>query len=141
MVWKIDEIDRKLLELLRENAHIPNVALGKKVGLSEPAARRRVAALVKRGVIRRFTIDVEEGGGVSALVFIATSPHMPAEKIMGRLQKEPGVGSIWELSGEIDISITLHAQDIDGLNKRIDGIRNMDGIRKTNLSVVLKKWK
>ena len=141
MAWKLDEIDRKLLEILRESANMPNAALGKKVGLSEPAARRRVAALVKHGVIKRFTIDVAEGGGVSALVFIATSPHMSAEKIMGKLQKEPGVGSIWELSGEIDIALTLYAQDIDGLNKRIDDIRNMDGIKKTNLSVILKKWK
>lgn len=141
MAWKIDEIDRKILEILRENASMPNAALGKKVGLSEPATRRRVANLVSRGVIRRFTIDVEEGGGVSALVFIATSPHVPAEKIMKSLQKEPGVGHIWELSGEIDIAITLYAQDISGLNKRIDGIRNMDGIKKTNLSVILKKWK
>ena len=75
MGWKIDEIDRKILELLRESANMPNEKIGKKVGLSEPAARRRVANLVTRGVIKRFTIDVEEGGGVSALVFIATSPH------------------------------------------------------------------
>ena len=141
MGWKIDEIDRKMLELLRESANIPNAKLGKKVGLSEPAARRRVANLVKRGVIRRFTIDVEEGGGVSALVFIATSPHVNTSKMISSLSREPGVGAIWELSGEIDVAITLFAPDIEGLNKRIDEIRNMDGIRKTNLSVILKKWR
>lgn len=141
MAWKIDEIDRKILEILRESANMPNAALGKKVGLSEPAARRRVAALVSRGVIRRFTIDVEEGGGVSALVFIATLPHTPAERIMRSLQKEPGVGSIWELSGDIDISITLAAPDIAALNKRIDEIRQMQGINTTKLSVILKKWR
>jgi len=141
MAWKIDEIDRKLLEILRESANLPNAALGKKVGLSEPAARRRVSALVKRGVIRRFTIDVEEGGGVSALVFIATLPHTPAERIMRQLQREPGVGSIWELSGDIDIALTLSAPDIAALNKRIDEIRQMQGINATKLSVILKKWR
>ena len=141
MAWKIDEIDRKLLELLRESANLPNAALGKKVNLSEPAARRRVAALVSRGVIRRFTIDVEEGGGVSALVFIATLPHTPAERIMRQLQKEEGVGSIWELSGDIDVALTLSAPDIAALNKRIDEIRQMQGINTTKLSVILKKWR
>ena len=141
MAWKIDEIDRKILEILRESANISNEKLGKKVGLSEPAARRRVANLVTRGVIKRFTIDVEEGGGVSALVFIATSPHISTEKMVKQLRNEQGVENIWELSGEIDVAITLYASDIDSLNKRIDEIRNMDGFRKTSLSVILKKWK
>jgi DNA-binding Lrp family transcriptional regulator len=141
MGWKLDETDRKMLGILRHDARIANRKLGKMVGLSEPAARRRVAALVAAGVIRRFTIDVEESGGVSAIVFISTSPHMPAEKIMEKLKGEEGVGSAWELSGDIDVAITLFAPDIEALNRRIDEIRAFEGIKKTKLSVILKKWK
>ncbi len=141
MVWKIDEIDRKLLELLRENARMPNEKLGKKVGLSEPAARRRVANLISRGVIRRFTIDVEEGGGVQALVFLSTSPRVSSEKIAKQLADEPGVGRIWETSGDMDVAITLSAPDMDSLNKRLDEIRAMDAVKKTQTSVIMKKWR
>lgn len=141
MAWKLDEIDRKIIELLRENANIPNQKLGKRIGLSEPAARRRVGNLVKRGVIRRFTIDVEEGGGVSALMLISTSPHVQAAKIMASLAKEPGVSSIWETSGDLDVAVSISAQDMDSLNRRIDEIRNIDGVRKTKTSIILKKWK
>ena len=141
MGWKLDETDRKILGILRQDARLPNRKLGKLVGLSEPAARRRVAALVAARVIRRFTIDVEESGGVSAIVFISTSPHMPAGKIMERLKSEEGVGSVWELSGDVDVAITLFAPDIEALNRRIDEIRLIEGIKKTKLSVILKKWK
>ena len=141
MAWKIDEIDRKILELLRESANISNAKLGRKVGLSEPAARRRVANLVSRGVIKRFTVDVEEGGGVSALVFISTTPHVHTQKMISSLSKEPGVGAIWELSGDIDVALTLFAPGIDALNLRIDAIGHMEGISKTRLSVILKKWR
>lgn len=141
MAWKIDETDRKIIEMLRENANIPNAKLGKAVGLSEPAARRRVANLVSRGVIRRFTIDVEEGGGVQALVFLSTSPHVSSEKIAKQLSGEPGVGAIWETSGDMDVAITLSAPDMGSLNKRLDEIRGMDAVKKTQTSVIMKKWR
>ena len=141
MGWKIDEIDRKIMEILRENANTPNEKLGKKVGLSEPAARRRVAALVSRGVIRRFTIDVEEGGNVQALVFISTSTHFSSGKMVKSLSAEPGVGHVWETSGDMDVAITLSAQDMDSLNRRLDEIRAMPAIRKTKTSVIMKKWR
>jgi DNA-binding Lrp family transcriptional regulator len=141
MGWKMDEADRKIIELLRQDARLPNAALGKKVNLSEPAARRRVAALVKRGVIRRFTVDVAEGGGVSAVAFITTSPHYPTEKLARRLENEEWVGAVLELSGEVDVAAILFATDIAALNSRIDQIRQLPGVEETSLSVVLRKWK
>jgi len=60
---------------------------------------------------------------------------------MRQLQKEAGVGSIWELSGDIDIALSLFAPDVDSLNRRIDEIRQMQGINATKLSVILKRWR
>ncbi len=141
MGWKIDEIDRKILEILRENASVSNEKLGKKIGLSEPAARRRVANLVSRGVIKRFTVDVEEGGGIQALVYISTSPHASSEKVAKSLSAETGVGSVWEVSGDMDFAITISAPDMDSLNKRVDELRALDVIRKTKTSIIMKKWR
>lgn len=141
MAWKIDEIDRKLLELLREDARTPNEKLGKKVGLSEPAARRRVAALVSRGVIRRFTIDVEESGCVQAIVFLSTSPHASAEKLSRELARHEGVGFIWETSGDMDLAVLLSAPDMAELNGRIDRMRALEAVTNSKTSIVMKKWR
>ncbi len=141
MGWKMDEIDRKILQLLSENARMPNQRIGKKVGLSEPAARRRVAALSSRGVIRRFTIDVEESGGVCALVFITTSPEVSSERMARELSREEGVWRIWELSGETDVALLLSAPDMETLNRRVDELRSMRSVKKTSTSIIMKKWK
>lgn len=141
MAWKIDEIDRKVIEILRENARIPNEKLGKKIALSEPAARRRVNNLVSRGVIRRFTVDVEEGGAVQALVFINISPTTPSEKIAKELSRIDGMGGIIEISGDSDFMAQLHAQDMASLNARIDEIRHHPEIIGTKTNIVMKKWR
>ena len=141
MAWKIDEIDRKLLELLREDARTPNEKLGKKVGLSEPAARRRVSNLVSRGVIRRFTVDIEESGSVQAIVFLSTAPHANAEKLSSKLSGHEGIGFIWETSGDMDLAVLLSAPDMGSLNKRIDLMRAMEEVTNSKTSIVMKKWR
>ena len=141
MAWKIDEIDRKILELLKNEAKMPNARLGKKVGLSEPAARRRVANLERRGVIRRFTIDIEEKAAVQSLLFVNVNPHVPSEKVVSELAKVEGVGSMWELSGDIDFSLLLSAPDIETLNSRVDAIRNLPAVVGTKTSILMKRWK
>ena len=141
MAWKMDEIDRKILEILREDARIANEALGKKVDLSEPAARRRVANLVTRGVIRRFTVDVEEGGAVQALVFVTLLPSAASDKIMRELMRAPGVTALFEISGDTDLVVRLAAPDMEELNRRIDSIRHHPEITATRTNMVLKKWK
>jgi len=140
MAWKIDEIDRKILEILREDARTPNEKLGKKVGLSEPAARRRVNNLLARGIISRFTIDIAESGGVTALVFLATSPDVKTDRLIQSLCKEDGVSAIWEISGELDIALLLSAPDMESFNRRVDEMRMMSGVKKTQTSIVMKKW-
>lgn len=141
MAWKIDEIDRKILELLKNEAKMPNARLGKKVGLSEPAARRRVANLERRGVIRRFTIDIEEKAAVQSLLFVNVNPHVPSEKVVSELAKFEGVGSMWELSGDIDFSLLLSAPDMETLNSRVDAIRNLPAVVGTKTSILMKRWK
>jgi len=141
MGWKLDEIDRSILEILNENARVSNEKLGKRVGLSEPAARRRVAALVARGVIRRFTIDIEESGEILALMFITTSPDAEPAKMAHALSEESGVWHVWELSGENDFALLFSATDMPTFNRRVDEIRAMHAIRKTSTSIIMKKWK
>ncbi|MFA6327823.1 MAG: Lrp/AsnC family transcriptional regulator [Candidatus Micrarchaeia archaeon] len=141
MAWKMDEIDRQILEILREDARIANVTLGKKVGLSEPAARRRVANLASRGVIRRFTVDVEEGGAVQAIVFVTLLPSAASEKILKELMRSPGVTSLFEISGDTDLVVRLAAPDMDELNRRIDSLRHHPEVTATKTNMVLKKWK
>ncbi|MCX8196740.1 MAG: Lrp/AsnC family transcriptional regulator [Candidatus Micrarchaeota archaeon] len=141
MALKIDEKDRQILRILQEDSRTPNELIGRKVGLSEAATRRRIKNLLKQGIIRRFTIDVAESQTVSALVLLSLSPQANIEKVVQHLLKQEGIESIWEISGEIDVALIIGAPDISSLNSRIDKIRMVAGVTKTQTCVVLKKRK
>ncbi|MEM4348006.1 MAG: Lrp/AsnC family transcriptional regulator [Candidatus Anstonellaceae archaeon] len=141
MVWKIDEVDRQILQILQADASITNEEIGKKVGLSEPAVRRRVKNLVKQGIIRRFTIDISESWSVSALVLVSTSPEANQEKLMKLICLQEWVKSAWEISGEMDIAVMVCAPDLESLNRCIDEIRKISGVVKTQTHIIMKKRK
>jgi Lrp/AsnC family transcriptional regulator of lysine biosynthesis len=87
VVARLDEIDYKILEILRENGRAPYTEVAKAVGLGEAAVRKRVNSMVKRGIIRKFSIEYSVEGEVRALALVKTAPpaRTPeiAEKIRG----------------------------------------------------------
>ena len=55
----LDELDTRLIDLLREDASLPAKSLAARLGTSIATVHRRREALVDRGVIRRYTVDVD----------------------------------------------------------------------------------
>ncbi|MCQ4209834.1 MULTISPECIES: Lrp/AsnC family transcriptional regulator [Streptomyces] len=75
----MDDIDRRLIAALQQDATTSYAALGKEAGLSAGAAHERVRKLRERGVIRRTTVDVDPaalGQGVLAFVMVESSAWM-----------------------------------------------------------------
>ena len=57
--WRaLDDVDLRIIDLLKQNSRMSFIEIGKRVGLSEGAVRRRVKLLVEKGVIKRFTIEL-----------------------------------------------------------------------------------
>ena len=54
----MDEIDLKILEILKVNSRTKYVEMAKMVNLTEGAVRRRVKIMHEEGVIRKFTIEM-----------------------------------------------------------------------------------
>ncbi|GAA0462980.1 AsnC family transcriptional regulator [Halococcus dombrowskii] len=72
----LDETDLELLELLLSDARRPWSELAEVVGLSAPAVADRVERLQERGVLRRFTVDIDRsqlGGGVPVLLTLSVA--------------------------------------------------------------------
>ncbi|MEM3632333.1 MAG: AsnC family transcriptional regulator, partial [Conexivisphaerales archaeon] len=63
----MDDIDLKLLELLKDDGRASYIDLGKKLNLSEAAVRRRVRKMVEDGTIKRFTLEIKERERAMAL--------------------------------------------------------------------------
>jgi len=94
MVVRLDDIDYKILEILRKNGRASYTEIAKAVGLSEAAVRKRVNSMAKRGIIRRFSIEYSVEGEVRALVLGENSPSQLGHR---RLPRRSGVWRVWKL--------------------------------------------
>ena len=134
----VDEIDMKILEILKENARTTYVDIGKALGLSEGTVRNRIQSLTDSEVIKRFTVEISLGVGVRALIMISVDPQKPTLEISDKVLKLPGVEKIYEVTGEYDVVTVVSSSSIEGLNQTIEEIRVIDGIVKTNTVIVLR---
>jgi len=134
----MDEIDERILRILRENARMTYVEIGRTVGLSEGAVRNRVQALVSSGVIRRFTIEVATSIGLRALTMISINPSIPTSAVSEAVERLAAVERIYEITGEYDIVAVVSSSNIEGVNQCIEEIRGIEGIIKTNTMIVLR---
>jgi len=134
----VDEIDERILGLLEENSRMTYVEIGRTVGLSEGAVRNRVQALVSGGVIKRFTVEKSSTHGVRALTMIAVNPGTPTYEVSKMVNLLAGVERIYEVTGEYDIVMVSSGGNIEGINKVIEDIREIEGVEKTNTIIVLR---
>lgn len=141
-VMDVDDTDRKILEILRRDAQTPNARIGKAVGLSEGAIRKRILRLKQAGIIKRFTIETaEETPAVAALLFVSTDPRVPTESISRKIARLSGVSKVYEITGEYDICVFIVSTETKHLNRVIEEIRHMPHVKDTKTQIMLKKWK
>jgi len=134
----LDDVDAKILELLRKDGRMSFIDIGRKVGLSEGAVRRRVKLLQERGIIKKCTIEVDKTYGVSAVTFIQLEPGSSPKQVVDKVANVPGVEVVYELTGRFDVIAVLSAPSIGELNERIDTIRDIEGVKDTETAVILR---
>lgn len=139
-MWNVDEIDKEIIKILKRDGRITYIDIGKKVGLSEGAIRKRVKALIDSGVIKRFTIKVGLVGGAEAITLLSVNPTFPTSDISEVLQKLPNVETIYEITGQYDIAVIISSLDITEVNKCVEKIRQVNGVVNTNTMIVLRSW-
>ncbi|WP_089967540.1 Lrp/AsnC family transcriptional regulator [Lihuaxuella thermophila] len=141
---ELDEIDRKILEALHENARISYTDLGKKIGLSRVAVQARISALMEAGVIERFTVvinPVKVGIRVSAFFNVDIEPKY-LDEVAEKLAKEPAVTSLYHMTGPS----TLHMHGIFSNTREmekflLDTLYKMPGIVRVETQMLLKRYK
>lgn len=134
----VDEKDELIMDLLKQDARMTYVEIGKSVGLSEGAVRNRIQNLVNTKVIKKFTIERSTSHGVRAVTMIAVDPSTPTFEVSKAVNDLEGVESIYEVTGEYDIMLVSMSSSIDGINQCIEDIRKIHGVEKTNTIIVLR---
>ncbi|MCD6323884.1 MAG: Lrp/AsnC family transcriptional regulator [Desulfurococcales archaeon] len=137
---KVDDIDLKLLTLLKSNSRMSYARLADELGLSESAVRKRIGRLRKLGIIKRFTIDYTLPHEVRAIILVKTTPPTPVPEVARKVAEIDGVDVAYEVTGEIDIVAVATKSDISGINDIIDQIRNVEGVVSSNTMIILNDW-
>jgi DNA-binding Lrp family transcriptional regulator len=134
----MDDIDRKIIKILKDDGRAGYVEIGNKVNLSEGAVRKRIKTLTDDGVIRSFTVKIGVAEGSQAITLLATNPSFPTQEVSKRIQEIPNVETIYEVTGEYDIVAVISGMNVVEVNECIEKIRRVEGIMKTNTMIVLR---
>jgi DNA-binding Lrp family transcriptional regulator len=136
----MDVTDRQIVALMRENARRSFQDIGKNVGLSAPAVKRRVDRLEADGVIRGYTAVIDphaSGWHAEAFVDLYCEGGMSAEAIKRVVESEPRVASAHTVAGEASAMLHVMAEDTKDLELALERIRDTEGISRTVTEVVL----
>jgi DNA-binding Lrp family transcriptional regulator len=136
----MDDIDRTIVSLLRENARRSYQDIGRHVHLSAPAVKRRVDRLEADGVILGFTAIVDPaafGWHAEAFVDLFCEGSMPGDAIRRAVEPEAGVISAHTVAGEASALLHVLAADTKDLELALERIRATDGVTRTVTEVVL----
>ncbi|HBL40452.1 MAG TPA: AsnC family transcriptional regulator [Ruminococcaceae bacterium] len=97
----LDEIDNKILTLLRENARLNYSDIGETVGLTRVAVKNRIKSLEEKGIIRGYHAEINPIAAPETLPFYAyieTKPEL-YDSVTEKLKNEPMVSLLFRISG------------------------------------------
>lgn len=143
MFWtvKVDNLDLQILSELSNDASISVPRLSKKIDVNSSVIYSRIKRLVKRKLIERFTIvvnDAELGFNVKAL----TGINMDSKKrdhIIEELFKIDGVREIAEVTGRFDILVTMYSKSLEQMHKIVsEKIGRIDGVQSSESFIEMK---
>ncbi len=126
---QIDEIDQKLLSLLRDNARAPVTELARKLGLARTTIQARIERLEATEVIAGYTLRASAltRPPLRATVLISIEPRS-APAVLGRLNSLPGVETVHTTSGRFDLLAQVTAATTSELDDTLDRIGEARGV-------------
>lgn len=138
----MNPLDQRIVSCLVANARSSYAEVGKVVGLSAPAVKRRVDRLLDSGVLRGFTAVVDPealGWGTEAFVEMHCRGNVPPSRIRARLEPLPEVVAAYTVTGAADAIVHLRAADIHQLETALERLRGLDIVDRTVSTVVLSR--
>lgn len=134
----MDDLDRRLVRLLRQDGRASFIDLARRTEVSEATVRARVKKLVDEGTIRQFTVRTS-GADVRALVEVQVRANVQTGPIAQAIRQWEGVETVWEVTGDNDLVVVAECPTTETLNQIIDRIRDIEGAVATRSRLILKE--
>lgn len=139
---KIDEIDRKILNLLKENARKHFTDIADEIGVSEATVRNRIKCLERDRVIKKYTVELnpkEIGYDMVAIIGLNVTP----ENLLNSVNELRDIDEVkWaaKSTGDHMIMMEVWVEDGEGLSRVISKkIGDIEGIKDVRPAILLEK--
>lgn len=136
----MDEIDMRIVSLLRTNARTPLKTIAAKVELARSTVRERLVKLEEAGVILGYHARVADVDRLSALLQLKLA-KTPAPRTVAAITALPEVCRCYSLSGDIDLAVEIEARTTSQLNATRDRIATFPDVTDVVTSLILKRDK
>jgi DNA-binding Lrp family transcriptional regulator len=139
----MDDTDRRLVALLRDDARQPVATLAKKLRVARGTVQNRLARLESDGTIVGYTVRLraqQDEHRMRALTTIAVE-GIRTDEVLKALRGDPAVGALHTTNGRWDIVAELRADTLEAFDQVLRRIRLIDGISNTETSILLSTHK
>lgn len=139
----MDDTDRELIALLRDDARTPVVALASKLRVARATVQNRLARLEADGTILGYTVRLKpaaEANRIRAIMTVAVEGNRASE-VRNKLRGHPNVYALHSTNGRWDIVVELRADTLEAFDRVLNAIRLIDGIATTETSILLSTYK
>ena len=137
----MDDTDRSLISLLRQDARLSVSTLAARLGVSRGTVQNRMDRLVASGVIEGFTVRLRPdagGQGVRAVMMIEVRGDRSAS-VLRALRALPEVSAVHTTNGRWDAVVELGASGLEGFDAVLRRIRQVDGVVNSETSLLLSR--
>lgn len=137
-----DELDSRLIGLLRNDARMPNATLARILGVSRGTVQNRIARLKAGGAILGFTVRLA-GSDTSAVRAIMAVEVRSADTraVLAGLRRLPEVVCVHSTNGRWDLMAEIEAPDLAALDRTLSAIRALRSVANSETSILLAELK
>lgn len=139
----MDDTDRKLISLLREDARASVASLAKRLQVSRGTVQNRLAKLQADGTIVGYTVRLKpqvEQHRIRAFMTVAIEGNR-SDQLLAALRGDPAVSALHTTNGRWDIVAELQADSLESFDRVLSRIRQLEGIANTETSLLLSTSK
>ena len=139
----MDDIDRQLIGLLRNDARASIASLAKALGVSRGTVQNRMTRLAANGTIVGYTVRLKPDAAeprIHAFMTVAVEGNQ-VDAVIKALRGEPAVTALYSTNGRWDIVVELAADSLEGFDRVLGRIRLIEGISQTETSLLLSTFK
>ena len=140
----MDVIDKRILGILAENAHIASTEIGMRIGLSVPAVNKRIAKLKEAGTIRRVTVLTDAkavGKTVTAYILLAIKYGDSVDNLLSCIEKDKDILECAAVTGEYDYIVKICAASVEALENKLLFLKKQKGVTKSQTMLSLTEHK